>query len=510
MSSLVDNILQQLDFHPLSVTLLATVAHNNRWDNGRLTREWAQYRTGVLQTEHNRSLAATIELSLASPMFRELGPEARGLLGVVAFFPQGINENNIDWLFPTKNIFSWLSPAIPKRTDIFDKFCVLSLTYRCEGFITMLAPLRDYLGPKDPASSPLLLATKKRYFSRLSVHIDPDKPSFKAARWITSEDVNVEHLLDVFTTTDARSSDTWRACRHFMQHLRWHKPRLVMLGPKIERLSDKHRTKPQCLVELSELFSSVGNDVQRKKLLVHTLKLWRERADHAHVAETLQFLAEANRCLGLHEEGIKQAKEAVEIFKRRNNRLGQGQSNQRLAQLLYDDQQLEAAEEATSLAINLLSNNGDQLPLKHRRSITVCRCYRLLGNICYSKGEMGKAISHFKTALEIASSFDWHNEHFWIHHSLAKLFFGNNGFDDAHAHVECAKSHTINNAYNLGRAMELQAQFWHEERKFEEAKSEALHAVDVYEKVGAIKDVERCRVLLRDIEMAVGGSIICD
>jgi len=208
-SDLVNDILERLDFHPLSITLLATVAHHNQWSIDRLTREWESQQTGVLQTKHNRSLAATIELSLASPTFQELGPDARELLGVIAFFPQGVNESNIGWLLPT----------IPTRANVFDGFCVLSLTYRNSGFITMLAPLRDHFCPKDPKSSPLLSATKEHYFSRLSVDVDPGRPGFEEARWIVSEDVNVEHLLDVFTSIDTESDGVWNACTSFMEHL---------------------------------------------------------------------------------------------------------------------------------------------------------------------------------------------------------------------------------------------------------------------------------------------------
>jgi tetratricopeptide (TPR) repeat protein len=477
----VGSILEQLEFHPLSITLLATTTSRNGWDCDRLAQEWGAHRTQVLRTDYNESLARTIELSLTSPLFRELGPNARGLLEVVAFFPQGVNEKNLDWFFP----------SIPDRRNIFDKFCVLSLAYRSNGFVMMLAPLRDYLCPEDPTLSPLLHSTKESYFERLSVDVGPSRPSYEESRWITSEDVNIEHLLNIFTSTHTHSDDVWDACAHFMEHIFWQKPRLVVLGPKLEGLPDDHPSKPTCLYHLSRLFDSVGNPAEYKRLLVHTLKLWRERGDDFEVAQALTALSYTNQRLFLFEEGILQAKESLEIYERLNAILGQAISLQHLAWLLYYDGQLDAAEEAASRSIALLPDS-DQF--------RICQGHRVLGNICHSKGETEKAINHLETALGTASSFDWSSEMFWILLSLAGLFREHSRFDEANAHIERAKSHMGGDAYNLGRATELQAHIWYEQGRLEEAKSEALCAADVYGKIGAAEDVEDCRGLLQDIE----------
>jgi len=481
-SDQVNEILERLDFHPLSITLLATVAHHNKWDTNRLTREWERRRTGVLHTHHNKSLAATIELSLSSPMFQKLGASTRDLLRVVAFFPQGIDENNFDWLFPT----------IPNQASIFDSFCVLSLTYRSNGFITMLAPLRDYLRLKDPKSSPLLCMVKEHYFSRLLVDVDPDSPSFKEAHWITSEDVNVEHLLDFFTSIDTNSASAWEACAYFMGHLYWYKPRRVVLGPKIKGLPDGHPSKPQCLFMLSQMFSSFGNRAESKQLLIHTLELWNKQGDDLGVARTLRFLSYVNRLLGFHKEGVQQAREALETYEKHGDTVGQAQCLNSLAWLLFGDNQLNAAEEAASQAITLSLDQGKQYQ--------VCQCHRILGRIYHSKGVRGKTMNHLEAALKIASSFNWHSQQFWILYFLAQLFSDEGRFDDAHAHIERAKSHAINDTYNLARAMGLQARFWYKQCMFEEAKCGVLDAADVFEKLGAMKDVKDCRQLLQDIE----------
>jgi len=482
-SDLADNILERLDFHPLSITLLAIVAHHNKWDTDRLTSEWERQRTAVLHTDHNKSLAATIELSLVSPMFQELGPDARALLEVIAFFPQGIGENNLDWLFPT----------VPNRKNIFDKICVLSLTYRTNGFVTMLAPLRDYLRPRAPKLYILLRTIKECYFGRLSVDTDPDEPDVEETRWITSEDVNIEHLLDVFISIDANSNDVWDACADFMRQLHQHKPRLVGLGPKIEGLPDDHPSKPQCLLHLSRLLGSVGSYEERKRLLIHALRLWREQGDDLQVARTLRHLASANRRLHLHKEGILQATEASEIYERLNDTVGHVDSLQYLALLFAEDDQVDAAEETASRAIKLASDEP--------RQSQVCEHHRVLGHIYRSRGETEVAINHFKKAAEIASSLNSRGVESVVLHCLVHLLLEEGRFDDAQVYLEHLKSHMAEDSFDLDLVMLAQACAWYQQGKLEEAKSEFSRIIGVYKKIGVSADLlGNCRQLLRVIE----------
>jgi len=304
--------------------------------------------------------------------------------------------------------------------------------------------------------------------------------------------VNVEHLLDVFTSIDANSEYVWGRCAQFMNYLHLHKPRLVALGPKIEALLDDHPSKPRCLWELSSLFRSVGNWAEAKRILTHILKLRRERGSDFQVAITLGDLSDVNRVMGLCKEGTQQAMEGSEILKRLGDATGQAKCLIILSQLLLTDGQLDTTEEAASRVIDLLPEKGNEL--------RVCEGHRTLGNIYQKKGDTEKAIHHFKLGLAIASSLNFHWELFWAHFSLADLFFQEGRFNDAYTHVKQAKSHAVDDTYLLGRVSWLQARYLDQQHMFEEAKSEALRALSTFEKLGATEDAEVTRRLLGEID----------
>ena len=484
-NGVIDHFLRCLDFHPLSLVIFATAASNNKWNYSQMAGRWKTQWARVLRTDYDRNLAVALEILLTSSIFCELGPDARKLLEVAAFFPQGIDEENLDWLFP----------AISNSRKTFNTFCDLSLTYRSNGFITMLAPIRDYFTPRDPQSSPLLCATKDRYFSRLVADFDPHKLEFGDTQWIASEDMNVEHLLDIFIPIDSNRGDIWDTCIHFMRHLFWHKPRQIILRSHIEALPDDHHSKPKCLFALSQLFGQLGHYAEQTKLLVRTLDLERWWGDDLQVAQTLLCLSDVSRLLGFHVEGVRQAREALEIVKRINHTTGKMQCLIRLAWLLFDEKQLDAAEEVASHAMNLATEKGQE--------VLVCQLHRVLGKINQSKGEKEKAIHHFETALGIASPPHWHEELFWAHLSLAELFGNEDEFDDANTHINQAKPYAGNDEYRLGRVMDLQANFWCLELRLEDAKSEALGALENYEECGAVSAAGVCRDLLKMVERAM-------
>ena len=172
-----------------------------------------------------------------------------------------------------------------------------------------------------------------------------------------------------------------------------------------------------------------------------------------------------------------------------------------LARVLCDDEQLDVAEEAASRAINLLPEKGEQLH--------VCEGHHVLGNIYHSKGETEKAVHHLEEALRIASSLRIVRRLIRIHLALAELFFGEGGLNDAQAHFERAKSHAVDGALLpllLARTPQLQARVWDQQHIFEEAKSEALRALGVFEKLGATKNAESTRKLLRQIDCNAQGN----
>jgi len=273
-----------------------------------------------------------------------------------------------------------------------------------------------------------------------------------------------------------------------------------MLGPKIKSLSEDHPSKPDCLFKLSQLFDSVGDHMESKQLLIHALKLEREEGNGLQVAHTLRALSDANRLLGLYKEGIQQVEEASGIYEQLNSILGQAYSLQELGQLLYEDEQLDAAEKSKSKAIDLSLDVGQEF--------LSCRCYRILGNICHSKGETEKAIDNFKTAISVASSPNWHSQLFWSHYGLAGLFSMQGRFDDACAQVKLAKLHIVGDTYLLARTVHLQARVWWDQCRFKEAKVEALHAAEFYERLGAMADLEVCKETIRIIEEATNEPAI--
>ena len=132
----------------------------------------------------------------------------------------------------------------------------------------MLVPLRDYLSPKDLKPSPLpWIGTSPRCQSILT-QTSPTLWNYDGS----CQHVNIEHILDIFTTIDENSDSVWDACANFMQHT----------------------NRNACMRSRS---------MECRRLLMYTLKLWRERGDDYRVALALRHLSDTNRLMDLLKEG---------------------------------------------------------------------------------------------------------------------------------------------------------------------------------------------------------------
>jgi len=133
-SSVVDELLAKLDFHPLSIELLAIAVCENDWEERTLLKAWGDGGTSILKASGRQSLEDNIRSILLTPTIQELGATARETLRAIAGFPDGVKEVKLENMFP----------RISEIGDAVNALCKFSLMYRQDGLVKMLSPFRFY------------------------------------------------------------------------------------------------------------------------------------------------------------------------------------------------------------------------------------------------------------------------------------------------------------------------------------------------------------------------------
>jgi len=117
-----------LDYHPLSMVLLAKGASGKGWDEPTLLRLWDD----ALSSDDNRSLGAAIQSVLAAPTIQQLGPAAQDTLEAIAAYPDGVAEIRLGRILSD----------IGGIGDVLDVLSRFFLVERYDGFVRMLSPFR--------------------------------------------------------------------------------------------------------------------------------------------------------------------------------------------------------------------------------------------------------------------------------------------------------------------------------------------------------------------------------
>ncbi|KAF9789173.1 P-loop containing nucleoside triphosphate hydrolase protein [Thelephora terrestris] len=143
-SAMIDGILSELDFHPLSIVLLASAVEENGWDEPALVEEWNDGKTSMLKASGHQSLEDNIESILLTPAIRELGPTARKTLEAIANAPTDVQESELSKKFP----------GINGVEDAVEVLCKSFLMYRQDGLVKMHSPFRLYFKHTRRAGNP--------------------------------------------------------------------------------------------------------------------------------------------------------------------------------------------------------------------------------------------------------------------------------------------------------------------------------------------------------------------
>ena len=129
----VDGLLADLDFHPLSINLVASSVRENDWDESAFFDALDNDPMNLLKADNYQSLKNAMESSFLCPTIRGLGATVKGVLKVIAT-SGGVEESTLARDFP----------ETARVGEVVDVLCKFFLIYREGGLVKTFSPFRFY------------------------------------------------------------------------------------------------------------------------------------------------------------------------------------------------------------------------------------------------------------------------------------------------------------------------------------------------------------------------------
>ncbi|KAG2036665.1 hypothetical protein BDR03DRAFT_959129 [Suillus americanus] len=289
----IKGLLKELDFHPLSINILANAAQQNDWSPATLLKRWNNQRSKVLHIGKGKlqSLSDTMQLSLSSPSVQDLGEDGLRALAIIAFLPQGLN----------KDLASDLLPSLPQVDTICDVLRTQSLVYRQDNLLKVLAPIRHYVQDSlQAAPDSACLQEIRAFYYRTVDSCSEERNQF--ADIIISDHLNIERVVAFnLANIPDDAEKTYNACWQFLKCLQWHMPRPTTLTLAISNIvenSSTWRPKAYCLFTLAWLYKTLSQLVEASQAFQAAEALYLTAGDPEGMVNCLIARADSLRAQG--------------------------------------------------------------------------------------------------------------------------------------------------------------------------------------------------------------------
>jgi hypothetical protein len=381
----LDDLLRDVDYIPLAVTLLAWVSQTGDESVDDLHYRWREEKTKLLNRGAGRdaNIETSIELSLGSRLMKDC-PAALQLLSNVCELPAGISNRRGDISAQT----TIPEGSVSRAVHTLKQLSLAHTSTLSSSHLTTLSPIRAYMRHYRRSHNRDLDLLRQWHLSLAHKgDCQPGDPEFcENVDGLTPNQENISYILREMIDSRNEGEKIVTAVLHFSKFLYWTKPSDDLLRYLLEAAQRKRfviptKVKPKLLHRLGNIMRTQSDYDGARSALEEARTEFKCIGKRLGAAQCLQSLGDIMRMQSDYEGARSALEEARTEFESIGKRLGAAQCRRSIGDIMRMQSDYEGARSALEEARTEFESIGNRLG--------AAQCLQSLGDIMLMQSDYG-------------------------------------------------------------------------------------------------------------------------